>query len=57
MTGVHRGGTRYGASSDAPVFILGVSHYRIVNGRIREEWTVWDDLAVRRQIETARQSA
>jgi len=26
-----------------------------MNGRIREEVTVWDDVAVRRQIETVRQ--
>jgi len=27
-----------------------------MRGRIREEVTVWDDVAVRRQIETVRQS-
>jgi len=52
----HTGEGLYGAPSGAPVYILGVTHWRVMNGRIREEVTVWDDVAVRRQIETARQS-
>lgn len=55
--GTHLGDGRYGPASGAPVYILGVSHFRVMNGRIREEWTVWDDIAVRRQIATARLSA
>jgi hypothetical protein len=33
---------------------MGVSQFRVMNGRIREEVTIWDDVAVRRMIEGAR---
>ena len=52
--GTHSGAGCYGAPSDAPIYILGVSHFRIMNGRIREQVTIWDDIALRRQIATAR---
>ena len=29
---------------------MGVTQARVMNGRIREEWTVWDDIAIRRQV-------
>ncbi|MEL7488699.1 MAG: ester cyclase, partial [Pseudomonadota bacterium] len=57
MAGTHRGDGMFGDASDAPIYILGVSHWRVMNGRIREEWTVFDELAVRRQIETFRQQS
>lgn len=53
-TGTHSGAGRYGPPSDAPVYILGVTHFRIMNGRVREQVTIWDDIALRRQIATAR---
>lgn len=56
LAGHHTGTGLYGEPSGAPVYILGVSHWRLMNGRIREDVTVWDDVAVRRQIETARLS-
>jgi hypothetical protein len=52
--GVHAGPGRYGAPTMAPVYIMGVSQMRVMNGRVREDVCVWDDLAVRRQIEEAR---
>ncbi|MHA7856799.1 MAG: ester cyclase [Henriciella sp.] len=52
--GTHSGAGRYGAPTGAPVYILGVSHFRIMNGRVREQVTVWDDIALRRQIATTR---
>ncbi len=54
MTGAHQGDGMFGPASGAPVYILGASHWRVINGRIREEWTVFDELAVLRQIETHR---
>ncbi|NRA29986.1 MAG: ester cyclase [Parvularculaceae bacterium] len=51
----HSGEGAYGYPSGAEVFILAVSHFRVMNGRIREETTIWDDLALHRQIENARQ--
>jgi predicted ester cyclase len=56
LSGHHTGAGRYGTPSGAPVYILGVSHFRVMRGRIREEHTVFDDLAVRRQVETARRA-
>jgi predicted ester cyclase len=50
----HAGAGRYGEATGALITIIGVSHFRIMRGRIRQERTIWDDLAVRRQIETAR---
>jgi hypothetical protein len=54
LAGTHTGHGRYGDPTGAPVFILGVSQFRIMNGRIREETVIFDDLAVRQQIESWR---
>jgi predicted ester cyclase len=54
LSGTHQGDGLFGPASGAPICIMGVSHWRVMNGRIREEWTVFDELAVRRQIETHR---
>ncbi|MEL6753966.1 MAG: ester cyclase, partial [Pseudomonadota bacterium] len=54
VAGTHSDDGRYGPATSAPIYILGVSQFRAMNGRIREEVTIWDDLALRRQIETAR---
>lgn len=54
MAGEHSGGGRYGAPTGAPLYILAVSHFRVIGDRVREEVTIWDDLAVRRQVATAK---
>lgn len=54
LAGHHRGDGLFGPASGAPIYILGITQWRTMNGRIREEWTVFDELAVQRQIETAR---
>lgn len=54
LAGTHSGDGFYGDATGAPVYIMGVSHLRIIRGRIREDVTVWDDVAVRRMIEGAR---
>lgn len=54
LAGTHTGAGLYGEPTGAPVYIMGVSQLRIMNGRIREDVTVWDDVAVRRMIEGAR---
>ncbi|MBO6690097.1 MAG: ester cyclase [Henriciella sp.] len=53
-TGTHGGAGRYGPPSNAPIYILGVTHFRVMNGRVREQITIWDDIALRRQIASAR---
>lgn len=50
----HDGNGRYGTPTGAPVLIMAVSHFRVIGGRVREEVTVWDDIAVMRQVAGAR---
>jgi hypothetical protein len=51
MAGEHDGPALYGAPSRRPVYVLGISHWRVQDGRIVEEQTVIDDIALLRQIE------
>jgi len=57
LAGTHTGDGFYGEATGSDIYIMGVSHLRLINGRIREEVTIWDDVAVRRMIEGARLSA
>lgn len=50
LAGTHAGSGPYGAPTGAPLLIMAVSHFRVMAGRVREEVTVWDDVAVLRQI-------
>ncbi len=50
VAGVHRGGGVWGAASGRDVLISAVSHYRLRGGAIVEDITVFDELAVLRQI-------
>jgi hypothetical protein len=54
LTGRHTQASDYGAPTDEDIYILGVSQFRIMRGRIREEVTVWDEVALRRMIEGIR---
>lgn len=55
LTGIHTyDSIMLGKASQTPVYILGSTHYRIIKGRIREEWTVFDELALLEQIATQR---
>ncbi len=54
IAGVHTGGVLYGEPTGAPIFILGETHYRVIDGVIQEEWTVFDELSVMVQVERAR---
>lgn len=56
IAGTHTGGALWGAPTNAPVVILGESHYRFIDGKISEEWLVFDELAVLVQVERARLS-
>lgn len=53
LSGHHYGGGRYGNATGVPLHILAVSQFRVMNGRVREEVTIWDDLAVLRQLASA----
>lgn len=50
MAGVHSKDGIYGAPTGNPGLIIGVTHWRIISGRIAEEVTIWDDIALRRQL-------
>jgi predicted ester cyclase len=48
--GSHSGEYLGVAATGKPVFILGVTHRRIIDGRIAVEWTVFDSLGVLAQL-------
>ena len=50
MAGVHNLDGIYGPPTGKDVFILAVTHWRIEDSVITEEWTVFDELAVLQQI-------
>lgn len=51
MAGTHDGPGLYGPPTGRPVYILGVTHWRVAHGRITDEVTVFDEVALLRQIE------
>lgn len=56
LAGHHTGNALWGEPSGAAALILGESQYRLENGKVVEEWLVFDELAVLTQIERARQA-
>lgn len=54
LNGTHTGNGQFGPPSGKPVTILGMSHFRFRGGRIVQEWTVWDEIAVLMQIHSDR---
>lgn len=50
LKGTHLGNGQFGPPSGKPVTILGMSHFRFKHGKIAQEWTVWDEIAVLMQI-------
>lgn len=51
LTGTHDGGALYGAATVEPIYILAVTHWRIANNVIVDEVTVFDEVALMRQME------
>ena len=51
VAGYHKGELAGSVASGKPVYILGVTHWQIVDGRIAAEWTVFDELAVLAQTQ------
>ena len=49
--GTHDGGALYGAASGKPVYLLAVTHWRLAHGVIVDETTIFDEVALLRQIE------
>ncbi len=50
LTGKHRGAGLWGPPTGRDILILAVSHYRLRGGHIVEDITVFDELAVLRQV-------
>lgn len=50
LQGIHEGIGYFGKPMGKPVEILGISHFRIVNEKVVEEWITFDGLEVLRQI-------
>lgn len=49
-TARHASDGLYGAATRQDIYILAVTHLRTIDGQIAEEWTVFDELALRRQM-------
>jgi len=56
IAGTHGGPGLYGEPTGTPLLILGESQYRIIDGLITEEWTIFDELSILVQIYRARLS-
>ena len=50
LTTKHAGAGVFGEPSQTPLFILGVTHSEVSNGRILREWMMVDELAIWRRI-------
>jgi predicted ester cyclase len=51
LAGTHDGPALYGVPSGQEIFILAVTHWRVLDGKIIDEVTVFDEVALLRQIE------
>ena len=49
-TARHANDGLYGAATGRDIYILAVTHLRTIDGQIAEEWTIFDELALRRQM-------
>ncbi len=50
MEGHHTGHGLLGSPTGKPLFVMGMSHFHVVDGRVVEEWTLFDELALRVQL-------
>jgi predicted ester cyclase len=50
LQGTHHGPGLYGEPSGRRVNLMGISHYDVKNGKFVEEWTVFDEIALLRQL-------
>ena len=51
LAGRHAGAGVWGSPTGRDILVMAVSHHRLRGGRIMEDMTVWDELAVLRQVE------
>ena len=50
IDGHHLGHGSLGAPSGQRLFVMGMSHFHVVDGRIVDDWTVYDELAMLTQV-------
>ncbi len=50
LTGTHTGPGLHGPATGLPVYLLAVSHWHVRGGFIVEEFTIWDEIALLRQL-------
>lgn len=50
LAGTHLGGGLYGPATGRTALILGITHWDVRDGRIAREWTVFDEIALLRQL-------
>jgi hypothetical protein len=55
LDGTHSGPGLHRPPTGQPIHVLGITHWRVVDGRVAEEWTVFDELAVLTQMYRGRQ--
>jgi predicted ester cyclase len=54
IEGHHLGHGLLGAPSGQRLFVMGMSHYHVIDGRVVDDWTVYDEFALFIQIELGR---
>lgn len=57
MEGHHLGYGELGKPTGERLFVMGMSHYHIVNGKIVDEWVIYDHLALLAQIKLGQMEA
>ncbi len=50
LSGTHTGYGIYGEPTGNPIRLLGFSHHLIVDGRVQNEWTIFDEFVLLKQI-------
>ena len=57
LEGHHLGHGMLGAPTGHRVFVLGATHLHVVNGRVVDDWTVYDELAMLTQVKLGQLAA
>jgi SnoaL-like polyketide cyclase len=50
LTGTHTGWGHFGQPTGAPLYIMGLSHAHITQGRVMSEWITFDEVSIWKQI-------
>jgi len=50
VTGTHGGWGRFGAPTGAPLYVMGLSHAQLSDGRVEREWVLIDEVSIWKQI-------